>query len=162
MASPTNELISTGSLRAVADASFLIVSFCSARAPDLALFICDRASANYRSRNGGMARDRPSPYETRRGVRHVSRLLAIRRAQITGVSVVRERPILPCLFAIRRSQTTDGETAAWRGTGPRPTQHGGVFGHVSPLFAIRRSQTTEAGTAARRGTGPRLTRRGAA
>ena len=73
-----------------------------------------------------MARDRPSPYKTRRGVRHVRHLFAIWRAQTTEVSVGQDRQILPYLLAIWRSQTTDGRMAAWRGTGPRPTKHGVV------------------------------------
>ena len=121
-----------------------------------------------------MARDRPSPDETRRGVRHVSRLLAIRRAQTTEVSVGKDRPIFTRLFAIGRTQTTEGRTAAWRGTGPRPTKHGGVsetlcslvsVGKDRPistcLLAIGRSQTTDGRTAAWRGTGPRPTKHGA-
>ena len=101
-------------------------------------------------------------------------LFAIRRAQTTEVSVGKDRPIFTCLLAIRRSQTTEKGTAAWRGTGPRPTKHGGVsetlcslvsVGQDRPiftrLFAIRRSQTTDGRTAAWRGTGPRPTKHGA-
>ena len=92
MASPTNELISTGSLRAVADASFLIVSFCSARSPDLALFICAQAIANYRSRNDGMARDRPSPCETQRSLMRMMRRLVVMQPQQIYPKIIGDVP----------------------------------------------------------------------
>ena len=175
MASPTNELISTGSLRAVADASFCslvsvgkdrqilpcLLAIWRSQTTEvsvvqdrpiftclLALFICDLAIANYRWPNGSMARDRPSPYETRRGVRPCP-------------ASVCDQAILPCLFAIGRAQTTEEGTTAWRGTGPRPTKHGVCRPCLASVGDLAVAPT-DGRTTAWRGTGPRLTRRSAA
>ena len=67
-------------------------SFCSARSPDLALFICDLAIANYRSRNDGMARDRPSPYETRRSLMRMMRRLVVMQPQQIYPKIIGDVP----------------------------------------------------------------------
>ena len=53
---------------------------------------CDLASANYRKRNDGRARDRPSPYETQRSLMRMMRRFVVMQPQQIYPKIIGDVP----------------------------------------------------------------------